>query len=35
MLEKHGVPKFWKNFDAYSNVPDLEMNDEDVSVYLV
>nr|GEU46948.1 anaphase-promoting complex subunit 2 [Tanacetum cinerariifolium] len=30
VLEKHGAPNFWKNFDAYSNVPDLEMDDNDV-----
>nr|GEV01089.1 anaphase-promoting complex subunit 2 [Tanacetum cinerariifolium] len=30
MLEKHGAPNFWKNFDAYNNVSDLEMDDRDV-----
>lgn len=30
MLEKHVSPKFWKNFDAYSNVTDLEENDKDM-----
>nr|GEW34118.1 anaphase-promoting complex subunit 2 [Tanacetum cinerariifolium] len=30
VLEKHGAPNFWKNFDAYSNVSDLEMDDRDV-----
>ncbi|KAJ9554297.1 hypothetical protein OSB04_018342 [Centaurea solstitialis] len=30
MLEKHVAPKFWKNFDAYSNVTDLEENDKDM-----
>lgn len=30
MLEKHSAPKFWKNFDAYNNVPDPEMNDRSV-----
>ncbi|KAI3696383.1 hypothetical protein L1987_79397 [Smallanthus sonchifolius] len=27
MLEKHGAPNFWKNFDAYNNDPDSEMVD--------
>ncbi|KAI3816668.1 hypothetical protein L1987_16371 [Smallanthus sonchifolius] len=27
MSEKHGAPNFWKNFDAYNNVPDSEMID--------
>ncbi|KAK1419923.1 hypothetical protein QVD17_29363 [Tagetes erecta] len=27
MLEKHSAPKFWKNFDAYNDVPHAEMND--------
>ncbi|XP_059648823.1 anaphase-promoting complex subunit 2 [Cornus florida] len=26
-FEKNGVPKFWRHFDAYSNVAALEMND--------
>lgn len=30
VLEKHCAPNFWKNFDAYSNVPDLELDDRDV-----
>ncbi|XP_071733972.1 anaphase-promoting complex subunit 2 [Rutidosis leptorrhynchoides] len=30
ILEKHSVPKFWNNFNGYSNVPDHEMNDEDM-----
>nr|GEW91696.1 hypothetical protein [Tanacetum cinerariifolium] len=32
VLEKHGAPNFWKNFDGYSNVPDLEMDDRDLIV---
>ncbi|KAJ0861913.1 putative cullin, anaphase-promoting complex subunit 2, cullin domain superfamily [Helianthus annuus] len=30
MLEKHGAPKFWKNFDAYNNVPDPEVDDKNM-----
>nr|GEW02343.1 anaphase-promoting complex subunit 2 [Tanacetum cinerariifolium] len=30
VLEKHGALNFWKNFDGYSNVSDLEMDDKDV-----
>ncbi|XP_024994243.1 anaphase-promoting complex subunit 2 isoform X2 [Cynara cardunculus var. scolymus] len=30
MLEKHVSPKFWKNFDAYSNVTDHEENGKDM-----
>lgn len=29
-LEKHSAPKFWKNFDAYSNKTDLETNDQNM-----
>ncbi|GKB52365.1 hypothetical protein Tco_0903118 [Tanacetum coccineum] len=30
VLPKHSAPNFWKNFHAYSNVRDLEMDDRDV-----
>ncbi|XP_076900275.1 anaphase-promoting complex subunit 2-like isoform X1 [Bidens hawaiensis] len=29
-LEKTYAPKFWKNFDAYKNVTDFEVNDENM-----
>ncbi|KAL4574242.1 hypothetical protein LXL04_021069 [Taraxacum kok-saghyz] len=29
-LEKHSAPKFWKNFDAYSNGTDIETNGKDM-----